>query len=410
MKHLWALLLVVMLLLTGCSAYPEVRDVFSGEEGSSPSAEDSPSHYPSHQAEESSDTQATVPSGDVWAEAAGRIPYFETKHFLKQLNTEQMTDFLALYNAVQNFEQEVTYPYPLTKEENDALSEFLVYECPENMMYDREATYTYYANDSGLITSRTLVYCMDQTTYQDRMTQIMAELNSLDQELASLSDFDREVAVYRYIINTNTYNRTAENAENTWGLLFEGQAKCDGIALTFKWLMDMAGIPNYILTGDLYDHSDGHAWNVIQIDGQFYDVDITHDDMDLTDYQDAFIYGLLNVDRYTIRDQYLIRDLYNAFNCPGAEDMSGCYHARMGTFVYAADSTNDMFIRQVQNAYQTGTDSFSFQFETRNQFDDFLNNTQQYMDAAAAFTGAGFSLNWFYQEESLAFWCAVDFN
>ena len=132
--------------------------------------------------------------------------------------------------------------------------------------------------------------------------------------------------------------------------------------------------------------------------------------MDLTDYQDAFIYGLLNVDRYTIRDQYLIRDLYNAFNCPGAEDMSGCYHARMGTFVYAADSTNDMFIRQVQNAYQTGTDSFSFQFETRNQFDDFLNNTQQYMDAAAAFTGAGFSLNWFYQEESLAFWCAVDFN
>ena len=171
MKHLWALLLVVMLLLTGCSAYPEVRDVFSGEEGSSPSAEDSPSHYPSHQAEESSDTQATVPSGDVWTEASSRIPYFETKHFLKQLNTEQMTDFLALYNAVQNFEQEVTYPYPLTKEENDALSEFLVYECPENMMYDREATYTYTELKEGF----TLIIDMCYFRYQPGIRYFRSE-------------------------------------------------------------------------------------------------------------------------------------------------------------------------------------------------------------------------------------------
>ena len=322
---------------------------------------------------------------------------------------EELADFLALYKAATQFEDSCTYPFPITLEQNNKLAEFLVYECPEMMMYDREGTYTYYSNESGQITSRTISYCMDRGTYDSYMAQIQPILNNLNQKMQGLSAYDRELMVYRYIIDNNVYSRDAKDAGNTYGLLINHQAKCDGIALTFKWLMDMGGVPNYIITGEMLDHSDGHAWNVVEIDGQCYDLDITHDDLEISGMEDPYIYGLVNVSQSMIRPQYEIRDAYLTSYCPGTNDMSGSYHVKNGTYLYDGWSTVDLFNRLMYDCYQRGGGSFSFQFESRSQYDEFLNNTQYYIDQAADYLSSSFSINWYYMDESLALWCYVTF-
>jgi hypothetical protein len=57
-----------------------------------------------------------------------------------------------------------------------------------------------------------------------------------------------------------------------YNALFEGLAVCDGYATLFQKFMDKLGIPCYCITGN------NHAWNLVYVDGAWYNVDCTWDD------------------------------------------------------------------------------------------------------------------------------------
>ena len=333
------------------------------------------------------------------------IPYLDNRFLLNQLSKDEMEDFKVLYWATTQFLKTVNYPCPITPEQSDSLQQLLVYECPELMQYDRKASYTYYTDADGLVTSRTIEYTMDQAAYQDKYNQTEAVMAALESEMEGLSDYDKELYIYRYVISHNTYDRTTQDCENPYGMLIENRAKCDGIALTFKWLMDRAGVPNYILTGDLLDGSDGHAWNVVKIDGTWYDLDITHDDIDAPEYPELYLYGLVNVDRYMIRGQYDIRSTYDPFDLPGADTMEGCYHFKNWTYVLPNESLQALFDDLLYRVWINGSEgSFSFQIQETSMYRDFLDNAQSYIDYAASYYGFSFDLTWYYMDESQAMW------
>lgn len=69
---------------------------------------------------------------------------------------------------------------------------------------------------------------------------------------------------------------------------------CEGYARGYKVLMDKAGIPTDVVTGDNRTNSSlsGHAWNLVKLDGKWYHVDITWDDSDYDksrDYADGIV-------------------------------------------------------------------------------------------------------------------------
>ncbi len=69
---------------------------------------------------------------------------------------------------------------------------------------------------------------------------------------------------------------------------------CDGYARAYKILMDKAGIPTDYVSGPniTNDKLSGHAWNLVNLDGTWYHVDVTWDDDDYlkgNEYADGIV-------------------------------------------------------------------------------------------------------------------------
>lgn len=98
-----------------------------------------------------------------------------------------------------------------------------------------------------------------------------------------MSEYDKVKAIHDYIVSTTEYDH--KNLENDTipdidytakGVLEKHIGVCRGYAEAFQLLMDKLNIDCEIVTG--YADSISHAWNVVKIDGEWYQIDCTYDD------------------------------------------------------------------------------------------------------------------------------------
>ena len=103
-----------------------------------------------------------------------------------------------------------------------------------------------------------------------------------------MSDFEKELFIHDYIIDNGQYDPEAlSNApdaspdpdnENPYGMLINGVGICRGYTSTFQLFMDMLDITCISIDG--FSGVEPHAWNMVQLDGVWYCVDVTWDDTD----------------------------------------------------------------------------------------------------------------------------------
>lgn len=110
-----------------------------------------------------------------------------------------------------------------------------------------------------------------------------------------MTDYEKELAIYDYILTHCTYGFLEEKEEdsyNAYGMLLEGKAVCNGYAQAFMLLCSCAGLNTRIVYGEAKGES--HAWNCIELDGEWYMVDPTWDDP-LPDVAGRKYYAYFNV-------------------------------------------------------------------------------------------------------------------
>lgn len=93
-------------------------------------------------------------------------------------------------------------------------------------------------------------------------------------KIKGLSDYEKVKAVHDYIILHNEYNRSSGGACNT---LYRGDSACNGYALAFYIIMKKAGVPVTCEYG--YGLESEHLWNRVQVDGHWYNIDLTWYDL-----------------------------------------------------------------------------------------------------------------------------------
>lgn len=122
-----------------------------------------------------------------------------------------------------------------------------------------------------------------------------------------MSDYDKELAVHDYIVKNTRYDEAnyesgtvPYDSYTAYGVLLKGVAVCEGYAKAMKLLLDYAGVECRLVTGDaVTDNSGtkqtiGHAWNIVKIDGAYYQVDSTWDDP-VPDGGNAVSYNYFNL-------------------------------------------------------------------------------------------------------------------
>jgi hypothetical protein len=119
----------------------------------------------------------------------------------------------------------------------------------------------------------------------------------------TLPDDEIELQIHDKLIQTVSYDyelfgkgsKVDDLGYTAYGALVEdssghdNMAVCEGYSMAFEYLMHKAGIPCACVSG-VARHEEpsdtdnmGHAWNVVRIDGKWYEVDTTWDDRDFSD-------------------------------------------------------------------------------------------------------------------------------
>ena len=96
-------------------------------------------------------------------------------------------------------------------------------------------------------------------------------------------------AAYREVISAASFDNgisDATKAENltkamrigrsAYGALIEGKTVCSGYAMAYKALCDYLDLECYVIVGE--QGGEGHAWNMVKIDGEKYYVDCSFAD------------------------------------------------------------------------------------------------------------------------------------
>ena len=120
-----------------------------------------------------------------------------------------------------------------------------------------------------------------------------------------MEPWEKELALHDWIIYNVDYDPEAlsnlptatpdPDGDNPYGPLVNGVGVCGGYSSTFKLFMNMVGIPCVTVPG-LDNNGEEHAWNKVQLDGDWYCVDTTWDDP--TDADPYHVY-------FNVRDAYL---------------------------------------------------------------------------------------------------------
>lgn len=124
----------------------------------------------------------------------------------------------------------------------------------------------------------TFTYLSD-ADQEAQMDQAVADLlSSLD--LSGKTDYQKIKAIYDYICSNitydydNLYNDSYTLKHSSYAALINKKAVCQGYASLFYRLALEAGIDARVISGD----SGGpHAWNIVKIEGSYYNLDSTWD-------------------------------------------------------------------------------------------------------------------------------------
>ncbi len=99
---------------------------------------------------------------------------------------------------------------------------------------------------------------------------LVSEYNSIEDNIRRVHD---------YIINTTKYDSDRSErgiinyrSDIAYGPLFQGYAICGGYSDLMELFLEKMGIRNYKVSSEM------HVWNVVEINGRWYHIDLTWDD------------------------------------------------------------------------------------------------------------------------------------
>ena len=131
--------------------------------------------------------------------------------------------------------------------------------------------------------------------YDDKkIDAINKKIDEITKEIITpdMNDEAKIKAVHDYIINHTKYDKdksdnniTNYDSNTAYGALIEGYAICGGYADSMKLFLDKFGIPNFKIT------SENHIWNVVYVNNDWYNLDLTWDDPVTSTGEDVLDYS-----------------------------------------------------------------------------------------------------------------------
>lgn len=192
-----------------------------------------------------------------------------------------------------------------------------------------------------------------------------------------MTDYDIELALHDWLAGYVNYSDEAAASYETYplaytayGALVNGSAVCEGYAEAFTLILNRLGIESVTITGTL--DGVGHKWNMVNIGGDWYHVDVTNDDNQIIEHGIDYIHRFFNLSDSHLFDRgYVIDPDFSAdvmenesFNLtrPSATATLKSYYNVSG-YVVKANLPSENFISLIEEAKKNGKKIFEFHID-----------------------------------------------
>ncbi len=115
----------------------------------------------------------------------------------------------------------------------------------------------------------------ESTLKQERIVDSLTARIIKSLKLTDATDYEKVKKIHDYIINLAQYDTTYIRS-SAYDILVHKTAVCEGYTLAAYRLFTDAGLESRIIIGKA--KGEDHAWNIVKVDGQWYNIDLTWDD------------------------------------------------------------------------------------------------------------------------------------
>jgi hypothetical protein len=299
------------------------------------------------------DTQAIIVNGRtlVPLRFVSEAFDFEINYELKEDLNNEMSHVINIYNIhlkiaseLEKFNQEKfdVSNYNLSVDDVSNLNSELIDYYPK--LYYMDGFYYEYIDES--VVSLQLNYLEDIEILKDKYKQLLIKTDAIIDSIISdeMTDYEKEIALHDYILKMTRYDKENQwpvESHTAYGALVNGVAVCDGYAEAFDLLLKKAGIKSKIIYGSL----DGelHAWNMVEINGKEYFVDVTANDP--TNNENNYMkYTFFNVPFDFMINSHVFEEDY-----PWINSIDENYFYKNNLYFTSTESINKFILSELSN-------------------------------------------------------------
>lgn len=212
----------------------------------------------------------------IWGEQSEYFPYFYT-----HLTDNQKTLYDKMFQAAVNLStKEIFVSEAENFKKSDVSIAYMALSTDYPDIFWLDGRYTILAYKQGDVILEYYVRISYDRSYEQAMRQSVELKEKVDEILAQVEDmgvFQTEKFFHDYLCNNVEYNLDSDDDNYTaFGSLINGKAVCEGYSRAMQLLCKSAGINCTLVRGTADDTP--HMWNVIEIYGKWYHLDVTWDD------------------------------------------------------------------------------------------------------------------------------------
>ena len=212
------------------------------------------------------------------------------RYYYHQLNKQEQAIYNAFYDGVMTYEEIIPIPVCGTFSQESFERIF--------MAMTRDNPLIYFLNQSACSTASDmfghLAICPQYFFSKEKVKEYNRKIEKVVNELAGqlrlleCSDYEKEIRIHDWICQNIAYDYEGTDksklsrviaSHNILGVFAHHKAQCEGIAKAVKVLVNVVDVKCIVVTGDVVKNGESipHAWNIVNIDGEPYQLDVTWD-------------------------------------------------------------------------------------------------------------------------------------
>lgn len=125
------------------------------------------------------------------------------------------------------------------------------------------------------VTALKLSYDYDTSLIPSYRATLASAVSSITDSVVTsdMSAADKALALHDYLVSHCEYDESYQSY-STYDVIVNGYGTCQGYAQAYRMLLERVGVPcDYASSEEM-----NHSWNMVNIDGLWYHVDVTWDD------------------------------------------------------------------------------------------------------------------------------------